>query len=167
MDAAVSAPLRAIVVDDEPLARRGLEIRLAAHADVQIVGYYGDGASAIGGLREHRPDLMFLDVQMPGMDGFQTLRAIPANEMPLVVFVTAYDQYAIDAFEQGAIDYLLKPITRERLLATVQRIQARAAAGHPDGATLEALLRHLSRARCRPPSRRWCGSPPARARTPG
>ena len=88
MDAAVSAPLRAIVVDDEPLARRGLEIRLAIHADVQIVGYYGDGASAIGGLREHRPDPMFLDVQMPGMDGFQTLRAIRANEMPLVVFVT-------------------------------------------------------------------------------
>ena len=146
MDAAVSAPLRAIVVDDEPLARRGLEIRLAAHADVQIVGYYGDGASAIGGLREHRPDLMFLDVQMPGMDGFQTLRAIPANEMPLVVFVTAYDHYAIRAFEASATDYLLKPVEDSRLAQALARVrQARAqreASGHC--AHLLGLLGELS-----------------------
>ncbi|MEI2796773.1 LytTR family DNA-binding domain-containing protein [Pseudoxanthomonas sp. F11] len=146
MDAAVSAPLRAIVVDDEPLARRGLEIRLAAHADVQIVGYYGDGASAIGGLRAHRPDLMFLDVQMPGMDGFQTLRAIPANEMPLVVFVTAYDHYAIRAFEASATDYLLKPVEDSRLAQALARVrQARAqreASGHC--AHLLGLLGELS-----------------------
>ena len=146
MDAAVSAPLRAIVVDDEPLARRGLEIRLAAHADVQIVGYYGDGASAIDGLREHRPDLMFLDVQMPGMDGFQTLRAIPANEMPLVVFVTAYDHYAIRAFEASATDYLLKPVEDSRLAQALARVrQARAqreASGHC--AHLLGLLGELS-----------------------
>ena len=146
MDAAVSAPLRAIVVDDEPLARRGLEIRLAVHADVQIVGYYGDGASAIGGLREHRPDLMFLDVQMPGMDGFQTLRSIPANEMPLVVFVTAYDHYAIRAFEASATDYLLKPVEDSRLAQALARVrQARAqreASGHC--AHLLGLLGELS-----------------------
>ena len=146
MDAAVSAPLRAIVVDDEPLARRGLEIRLAAHADVQIVGYYGDGASAIGGRREHRPDLRFLDVQMPGMDGFQTLRAIPANEMPLVVFVTAYDHYAIRAFEASATDYLLKPVEDSRLAQALARVrQARAqreASGHC--AHLLGLLGELS-----------------------
>nr|WP_276533532.1 LytTR family DNA-binding domain-containing protein [Pseudoxanthomonas mexicana] len=138
--------MRAIVVDDEPLARRGLEIRLAAHADVQIVGYYGDGASAIGGLREHRPDLMFLDVQMPGMDGFQTLRAIPANEMPLVVFVTAYDHYAIRAFEASATDYLLKPVEDSRLAQALARVrQARAqreASGHC--AHLLGLLGELS-----------------------
>jgi DNA-binding NarL/FixJ family response regulator len=80
--AEAATKLRAIVVDDEPLARRGLEIRLAEHADVELVGQYGDGAAAIEGLREHRPDLMFLDVQMPGMDGFETLRSIPAVEMP-------------------------------------------------------------------------------------
>lgn len=146
MDATPSAPLRAIVVDDEPLARRGLEIRLAAHPDVEIVGQYGDGEAAIAGLREHRPDLMFLDVQMPGMDGFQTLRAIPANEMPLVVFVTAYDHYAIRAFEASATDYLLKPVEDSRLAQALARVrQARAqreASGHC--AHLLGLLGELS-----------------------
>lgn len=146
MDANAPAPLRAIIVDDEPLARRGLEIRLAAHPDVEIVGYYGDGESAIAGLREHRPDLMFLDVQMPGMDGFQTLRAIPASEMPLVVFVTAYDHYAIRAFEASATDYLLKPVEESRLAQALVRVrQARAqreASGHC--AHLLGLLGELS-----------------------
>ncbi|MFT3668685.1 MAG: LytTR family DNA-binding domain-containing protein [Pseudoxanthomonas sp.] len=138
--------LRALIVDDEPLARRGLEIRLAAHPDIEIVGQYGDGAAAIAGLREHRPDLMFLDVQMPGMDGFQTLRAIPANEMPLVVFVTAYDHYAIRAFEASATDYLLKPVEDSRLAQALARVrQARAqreASGHC--AHLLGLLGELS-----------------------
>lgn len=146
MDATPSAPLRAIVVDDEPLARRGLEIRLAAHPDFEIVGHYGDGESAIAGLREHRPDLMFLDVQMPGMDGFQTLRTIPASEMPLVVFVTAYDHYAIRAFEASATDYLLKPVEESRLAQALVRVrQARAqreASGHC--AHLLGLLGELS-----------------------
>ncbi|PZQ20001.1 MAG: DNA-binding response regulator, partial [Stenotrophomonas acidaminiphila] len=146
MDATPSAPLRAIVVDDEPLARRGLEIRLAAHPDVEIVGQYGDGEAAIAGLREHRPDLMFLDVQMPGMDGFQTLRTIPASEMPLVVFVTAYDHYAIRAFEASATDYLLKPVEESRLTQALVRVrQARAqreASGHC--AHLLGLLGELS-----------------------
>lgn len=146
MDATPSAPLRAIVVDDEPLARRGLEIRLAAHPDVEIVGHYGDGEAAIAGLREHRPDLMFLDVQMPGMDGFQTLRTIPASEMPLLVFVTAYDHYAIRAFEASATDYLLKPVEESRLAQALVRVrQARAqreASGHC--AHLLGLLGELS-----------------------
>lgn len=146
MDASVSTTLRAIVVDDEPLARRGLEIRLAAHPDVEIVGHYGDGEAAIAGLREHRPDLMFLDVQMPGMDGFQTLRTIPASEMPLVVFVTAYDHYAIRAFEASATDYLLKPVEESRLAQALVRVrQARAqreASGHC--AHLLGLLGELS-----------------------
>ena len=134
MDAPATPTLRAIIVDDEPLARRGLEIRLAAHPDVDIVGHYGDGAAALAGLREHRPDLMFLDVQMPGMDGFQTLRTLPASEMPLVVFVTAYDHYAIRAFEASATDYLLKPVEESRLAQALARVrQARAhreASGH-------------------------------------
>lgn len=138
--------LRTLIVDDEPLARRGLEIRLREHADVEIVGQYGDGAAAIAGLREHRPDLVFLDVQMPGMDGFETLRNIPAAEMPQVVFVTAYDHYAIRAFEASATDYLLKPVEDSRLeqaLARVREARAqREASGHC--AHLLGLLGELS-----------------------
>ncbi|QSX76822.1 response regulator transcription factor [Lysobacter arenosi] len=144
--AEAATKLRAIVVDDEPLARRGLEIRLADHADIELVGQYGDGAAAIAGLREHRPDLMFLDVQMPGMDGFETLRSIPAVEMPLVVFVTAYDHYAIRAFEASATDYLLKPVDDARLhqaLAKVRQAHSqREARGHC--AHLLGLLSELS-----------------------
>jgi len=145
-----SARLRAIIVDDEPLARRGLEIRLAAHPDIEIVGQYGDGAAAIAGLREHRPELMFLDVQMPGLDGFQTLRAIPASEMPLVVFVTAYDHYAIRAFEASATDYLLKPVEDSRLAQALARVRQarvqREASGH-----CEHLLGLLGELSGRPP----------------
>lgn len=126
--------LRTVIVDDEPLARRGLEIRLSTHADVEIVGHYGDGAAAIAGLRELRPDLVFLDVQMPGMDGFETLRNLPATEMPQVVFVTAYDHYAIRAFEASAADYLLKPVEDARLAQALARVREaraqRAASGH-------------------------------------
>ena len=134
--------LRTVIVDDEPLARRGLEIRLQAHADVEIVGQYGDGASAIAALREDRPALMFLDVQMPGVDGFETLRRIPSNEMPLVVFVTAFDHYAIRAFEASATDYLLKPVEDSRLaqaLARVREARAQRDAGAHCGHLLELL----------------------------
>jgi len=138
--------LRTIVVDDEPLARRGLELRLADHADIELVGQYGDGAAAIAAVRTQRPDLMFLDVQMPGVDGFETLRHIPASEMPLVVFVTAYDHYAIRAFEASATDYLLKPVDDGRLAQALARVrQARAqrdASGHC--AHLLGLLGELS-----------------------
>jgi len=145
-ETALNAPLRALIVDDEPLARRGLEIRLEAHPDVEIVGEFGDGLSAIAGIRELRPDLVFLDVQMPGMDGFETLRSLPANEMPLVVFVTAYDHYAIRAFEASATDYLLKPVEETRLAQALARVQQarsqREASGHC--AHLLGLLGELS-----------------------
>src|ERR1044071_10021696 len=97
--------IRAVIVDDEPLARRGLELRLAGHPDVEIVAQVGDGAAARRAVATHAPDVMFLDVQMPGVDGFAALRAIPAPQLPLTVFVTAYDQHAIRAFAAGAIDY--------------------------------------------------------------
>jgi two-component system LytT family response regulator len=147
MDVPARAPrLRTFIVDDEPLARRGLEIRLREHTDVEIIGQYGDGAAAIAALREHRPDLMFLDVQMPGIDGFETLRCIPAAEMPLVVFVTAYDHYAIRAFEASASDYLLKPVDDARLHQALARVrearQQREASGHC--AHLLGLLGELS-----------------------
>jgi two-component system LytT family response regulator len=146
IDTPASSRLRTIIVDDEPLARRGLELRLADHADVDIVGQYGDGAAAIAAVHMQRPDVMFLDVQMPGVDGFETLRHIPASEMPLVVFVTAYDHYAIRAFEASATDYLLKPVDDGRLAQALARVrQARAqrdASGHC--AHLLGLLGELS-----------------------
>jgi two-component system LytT family response regulator len=138
--------IRTLIVDDEPLARRGLELRLAAHADVEIVGQCGDGAAAIAAVHTLRPDLVFLDVQMPGVDGFSALRHIPAQEMPLVIFVTAYDHYAIRAFESSAVDYLLKPVEDSRLhqaLARTRQVRAqRDASGHC--AHLLGLLGQLS-----------------------
>ncbi|MEG3791562.1 LytTR family DNA-binding domain-containing protein [Lysobacter sp. CCNWLW3] len=145
-DRLAQARLRTIIVDDEPLARRGLELRLSEHADVEVVGQYGDGAAAIAAVHLQRPDLMFLDVQMPGVDGFEALRHIPAAEMPLVVFVTAYDHYAIRAFEASATDYLLKPVDEGRLAQALARVRyartQRDASGHC--AHLLGLLGELS-----------------------
>lgn len=137
---------RGVIAEDEELLRTALSSLLKeAWPQLDIVAECEDGASALESIAELQPDVAFLDIRMPGLTGIEVARGLAeASPRTQVVFVTAYDQYAIDAFEQGAIDYLLKPITRERLLATVQRIQARAAAGHPDGATLDALLRHLS-----------------------
>ena len=137
---------RGVIAEDEELLRTALSSLLKeAWPQLQIVAECEDGASALESIAELQPDVAFLDIRMPGLTGIEVARGLAdASPRTQVVFVTAYDQYAVDAFEQGAIDFLLKPITRERLLATVQRIQARAAAGHPDGATLEALLRHLS-----------------------
>lgn len=115
--------IRTLLVDDEPLARRGLELRLAGERDIHIVGQVGDGAAAVRAVSEQAPDLLFLDVQMPGLDGFATLRAIPAQQMPQVVFVTAYDHYALDAFEASAVDYLLKPVDDGRLHQALFRVR--------------------------------------------
>ncbi len=139
-------PIRTLLVDDEPLARRGLELRLARERDVTIISQCGNGQEALIAIAEHLPDLMFLDVQMPGLDGFATLRAIPAGQMPMVVFVTAYDHYAIRAFEASAVDYLLKPIDDGRLVQALHRVREalkeRQAEGHC--ARLLGLLGELS-----------------------
>lgn len=137
---------RGVIAEDEELLRTALSSLLKeAWPQLDIVAECEDGASALESIAELQPDVAFLDIRMPGLTGIEVARGLTeASPRTQVVFVTAYDQYAVDAFEQGAIDYLLKPITRERLLATVQRVQARATAGHPDGATLDALLRHLS-----------------------
>jgi two-component system, LytTR family, response regulator len=138
--------LRTLIVDDEPLARRGLVLRLAGEPDVEILGEYGDGGAAVAAIAELEPDLVFLDVQMPGLDGFATLRAIPAAQMPMVVFVTAYDHYAIRAFEASAVDYVLKPIEDSRLHQALFRVRQqhreRQAEGHC--ARLLGLLGELS-----------------------
>lgn len=120
--------IRTLIVDDEPLARRGLELRLRRHADVEIVGEAGNGREAFHAISRLRPQLMFLDVQMPGVDGFQLLRALPATQIPLTVFVTAYDQYALAAFAASALDYLLKPVDDARLDESLERARTRLAA---------------------------------------
>ena len=117
--------IRTLIVDDEPLARRGLELRLHRHGDIEIVGEAGNGREAFKAISALKPDLMFLDVQMPGVDGFQLLRAVPATLMPLTVFVTAYDQYALAAFAASALDYLLKPVDDQRLDESVARARVR------------------------------------------
>src|SRR5688500_11315867 len=106
--------IRVAVIDDEPLARSGVIARLAAHADIALAGEYGDGASALEGLRADTPDLVFVDVQMPGMTGLDVLAALPADKRPLAILLTAYDNFALRAFELHAVDYLLKPIDDDR-----------------------------------------------------
>jgi two-component system LytT family response regulator len=107
--------IRAVIADDEPLAREKLRILLASESDVQIVAECRDGKQTIDALESFKPDLLLLDIQMPEMDGFEVLSAIPANELPIVIFTTAYDQYAVRAFEAHALDYLLKPFDQDRL----------------------------------------------------
>jgi two-component system, LytTR family, response regulator len=113
--------VRALIVDDEPLARRGVALRLKKFRDVEVVGECGDGSSAVEKIVELSPDVVFLDVQMPGMDGFEVLRALPGEDLPSVIFLTAYEQHALRAFEVHALDYLLKPVNDERFGDAVQR----------------------------------------------
>jgi len=113
--------MRALIVDDEPLVRRGVVLRLRKFRDVEIVGECGDGSTAVEKILELSPDLVFLDVQMPGMDGFAVLRALPKERLPGVIFLTAYEQHALRAFEVHAIDYLLKPMGNARFAAAVDR----------------------------------------------
>ena len=140
----MAEPLRTCVIaEDEALLRQALVDQLArAWPQLQVIAACEDGASALEAIADQQPDVAFLDIRMPGMTGLD-VAAATAQVSPLtqIVFVTAYDQYAVDAFERGAIDYLLKPIDPERLAATVQRLQARAA--QPDAATLAALLDRL------------------------
>ncbi len=131
--------VRVLVVDDEPLARRRIRRLLERDPEIETVGDCGDGAAAVAAIAEHAPDLVFLDVQMPEIDGFGVLERLSAGsagsarKLPLVVFVTAYDQYALRAFEVSAVDYLLKPFDRRRFEKALQRAKARLAAEAGDG----------------------------------
>jgi len=113
--------IRVLVVDDEPLARRGIIKRLASHADMHVIGEAGDGEAALSAIAAHAPQLVFMDVQMPGMDGLATLDLLPPGERPLTILLTAYDQFALRAFELRALDYLLKPIDDERFAEAIDR----------------------------------------------
>lgn len=118
-----AAHIRTLIVDDEALSRRGLVIRLARAPEFQIVAQATNGREALAAIREHKPDLVFLDIQMPGLSGFDVLKELPATTLPLIVFVTAYDKYAIQAFEARAIDYLLKPVDDARFAAALDHIR--------------------------------------------
>lgn len=124
--------LRALIVDDEELARRGLEIRLEEFDDIEICGQACNGREAIAAVRDQSPDLMFLDVQMPGMDGFEVLRRLSGSGMPEIVFVTAFDEFALQAFDANALDYLLKPINDDRLREAIERVRRHRAAKQAD-----------------------------------
>lgn len=117
--------IRTILVDDEPLAIQGLELRLAAHEDVEIIDKCSNGREAIRAIKTHKPDLVFLDIQMPGFDGFSVVQGLMEVEPPLFVFVTAYSDHAIRAFEAQAVDYLLKPVEEARLADTLERVRQR------------------------------------------
>jgi two-component system LytT family response regulator len=131
-------PLGALLVDDEPLARAALRVLCAADPEVRVVGECGSGAEAVRLITDEVPDLLFLDVQMPGMDGFEVLRRI-APRAPVVVFTTAYDEYALRAFEVHAVDYLLKPFDDERFARALARAKAQARAHE-----VQDLVRRLS-----------------------
>ena len=132
-------PLTVLLVDDEPLARDGLRILLARDPDIGPIYDAKNGHEAVSAIREKRPDLVFLDVQMPEMDGFAAVREIGPERMPSVVFVTAHDQYAIQAFEINAIDYLLKPVTADRFAKALARVKARHAARPGDDTNRQIL----------------------------
>jgi len=118
------AKIRALLVDDEPLAIRGLAIRLEKYQDIEVAGSCSNGREAVKAIKEQKPELVFLDIQMPGFDGFSVVRSLVGQvEIPLVIFVTAYDQYALEAFETHALDYLLKPVDEDRLAEAISRVR--------------------------------------------
>lgn len=119
----MSGRIRALIVDDESLARRGLLIRLQGLPDVEVVGEASSGRTALEAIRRLQPDVVFLDIEMPGMTGLDVVSQLPMETMPLVVFVTAYDRYAVDAFEARAVDYVLKPVDEERFADALEKVR--------------------------------------------
>jgi two-component system LytT family response regulator len=138
--------MRAVLVDDEPLARERLRALLGGESDVEVVAECADGPAAVKALREFAPDFVFLDIRMPGMDGFEVLEALGSDRLPWVIFLTAYDEHAVRAFEAHALDYLLKPASRARVRESVARVRERMAAAAPP-AGLREWLANRERAR--------------------
>lgn len=133
--------IRTLIVDDEPLAREGLEMMARTDPEIEVIGLCSDGEQALAAIRAKRPDLVFLDVQMPRLDGFEVLSALTPAERPTVVFVTAYEEHAIRAFEVSAVDYLLKPFSDSRFAAALQR--AKDATRRGASATLSSQVEQL------------------------
>ncbi len=138
-------PLTALIIDDEALARQELQYLLERAGGVEVLAQGTNGIEAVDLIRTHRPDVVFLDVQMPGLDGFAVLKKLLDRKMPLpqVVFATAFDQYAVRAFEVNAVDYLLKPFDRKRVLQTIEKAHARMTSPveSASDAKLDALLK--------------------------
>lgn len=132
--------LTVLVVDDEPIARHAIVRLLRDDPEIDIVGECGDGISAVGAIRSHSPDLVFLDIQMPAINGMDVVATIGAARMPATVFVTAYEQYAVKAFEANAVDYLVKPFSRERFAATLERAKTRVSASSAMGTQASAQI---------------------------
>jgi two-component system LytT family response regulator len=130
--------IRALIVDDEPLAREGILMRLKQAPDVEVIGECGNGWEAVTVIRREVPDLVFLDIQMPRLDGFGVIEAVGVRQMPHVIFVTAYDEHALRAFEVSALDYLLKPIDGKRFFEALER-----ARGRIRGKNVEAISAQL------------------------
>jgi two-component system LytT family response regulator len=135
--------LRVVIVDDEPLVRSGMRSLLDEASDVVIVAEARNGVEAVDAIRTHNPDVVFLDVQMPGMTGFDVLSALEPDTRPWIVFVTAYDEYAIRAFDVHALDYVLKPFDAERFRLALSRARARIADSQGKSIALEALIAEL------------------------
>lgn len=141
--------IRTILVDDEKLAIQGMELRLAPHDDVEIVDTCSNGREAIRSIKTNKPDLVFLDIQMPGFDGFSVVQGLMEVEPPLFVFVTAYADHAIRAFEAQAVDYLMKPVEEARLADTLDRVRQRLAekrGAEEAGRLMEVLTEHAPEA---------------------
>jgi len=138
-------PLSAVIVDDEQLARDELSYLLKSQDDVSVVAQGSNGLEAVSLIKEHSPDLVFLDVQMPGLDGFGVIKKLIEKKvsLPQIVFATAYDQYAVKAFEVNAIDYLLKPFDKKRVAQAVEKARKRVQGSAPGSEKLETLVRIL------------------------
>jgi len=125
--------IKAVIVDDEPLGREAIRLRLADEPDVAIAGEAANGTDAVELIKKARPDVVFMDVKMPGLDGFEVIETVSAVHLPIVVFVTAHDVFAVKAFEQHALDYLLKPFTASRFATALDRARFEVArAGDPE-----------------------------------
>jgi DNA-binding LytR/AlgR family response regulator len=142
------APMRTLIVDDEPIARQVLRDELHSVVDVEVVGEASNGDDALLQIERLKPDLVLLDLQMPGLGGFDVIQRLPQGALPIVIIVTAYDQHAIRAFEEGALDYLLKPVSQERLEKALDR--ARALRGR--SRDVAESLAHLSEMPGQPPA---------------
>ncbi len=138
-------PLSAVIVDDEQLARDELAFLLKDVGDVEVVAQGKNGVEGVNLIREHNPDLVFLDVQMPGLDGFGVIKKLLDKKvtLPKIVFATAFDQYAVKAFEVNAVDYLLKPFDKKRVAQSVQRVRSKLEGGAASSDKLETLVRML------------------------
>jgi len=140
-----SGSIRALIVDDEPFAREGIRLHLERHPDVEVIGEAGDGRRAAEAIRILDPDIVFLDVEMPEMDGFEVIDAVGVDAMPPVIFITAYDEFALRAFEAHALDYVLKPVEPDRFARALERARTllRGSAGRALDRRLAGLMQEV------------------------